>query len=91
MTEACAGAFQKLPTPVDSTGTCGFSYRFVKYILQIISDYDKFLQILSNYLHISNIFCNFASSFGNEPEAITKKENQINNKKNENNNSTEEP
>ena len=71
--EACASAFQKLPTPVDSTGTGGFSYRFVKCALQIISNYNKFLQILSNYLHISNIFCNFASSFGNEPEANTKK------------------
>ena len=73
MTEACAGAFQKLPTPVDSTGTGGFSHRFVKCTLQIISNYNKFLQILSNYLHISKEFCNFASSFENEPEAATKK------------------
>ena len=47
MNVAYAGAFQKLPTPVDSTGTGGFSYRFVKRILQIVSNYNKFLQILS--------------------------------------------
>ena len=45
-----------------------FCMCFVKCTLQIISNYDKFLQILSNYLHISDIFCNFASSFGNEPK-----------------------
>ena len=73
MIEACAGAFQKLPTPVDSTGTGCFSYRFVKYALQIISNYNNFLQILSNYLHISKEFCNFASSFGNEPEENPKR------------------
>ena len=72
MTEACDGAFQKLPTPVGSTGTGCFSYRFVKCALQIISNYNKFLQILSNYLYISDIFCNFASSFGNEPKAKPK-------------------
>ena len=45
-----------------------FCMCFAKRIFQIISNYDKFLQILSNYLHISDIFCNFASSFGNEPK-----------------------